>query len=43
MINAIEFIEKYVLADGKRIKLKNYQKKFIKQLEKIKGGRLHLV
>ena len=38
MINAIEFIEQYCLVEGKHIKLKDYQKKFIKWLEQKRLG-----
>jgi hypothetical protein len=38
MINAIEFIEQYCLVNGKHIKLKDYQKKFIKWLEQKRLG-----
>lgn len=36
-MNSIEFIEKYVLVNGEHIKLKDYQKEFIKYLESKKG------
>ena len=36
MIDKITFIEKYVLVNGKHIKLKDYQKKFIKWIEDIR-------
>lgn len=44
MIDTITFIEEYCLINDKHIKLKDYQKKFIKWLEKniIKGGRMEL-
>ncbi len=32
MLNEIDFIEKYILVNGKHIKLKDYQKEFIKFL-----------
>lgn len=36
MIDKITFIEKYVLVNGKHIKLKDYQKKFIKWMDQLK-------
>ena len=44
MIDTITFIEQYCLVNGKHIKLKNYQKKFIKWIQKntIKDGKMDL-
>ena len=36
MIDAITFIEQYCLVNGKHIKLKDYQKKFIKWMNQLK-------
>ena len=36
MIDEITFIEKYCLINGKHIKLKDYQKNFIKWLNQLK-------
>ena len=36
MIDTITFIEQYCLINGKHIKLKNYQKKFIKWVNQLK-------
>ena len=37
MIDEITFIEKYCLINSKHIKLKDYQKKFIKWLNQLKS------
>ena len=37
MIDAITFIEEYCLFNGKHIKLKDYQKKFIKWMIQLKS------
>ena len=37
MIDTIIFIEQYCLINGKHIKLKNYQKKFIKWINQLKS------
>ena len=46
MIDTVTFIEKYCLVNGKHIKLKNYQKKFIKWIKEqkniIKDGKMEL-
>ena len=39
MLNEIDFIEKYVLVNGKHIKLTNAQKNFIKWYTTIKNHR----
>lgn len=36
MIDVVTFIEKYCLVNDKHIKLKDYQKEFIKRLEQWK-------
>lgn len=36
MIDTITFIEQYCLVNGKHIKLKDYQKKFIKWMNQLK-------
>lgn len=36
MIDVVTFIEQYCLINSKHIKLKNYQKEFIKRLEQWK-------
>lgn len=36
MIDTITFIERYCLVNGKYIKLKDYQKNFIKKIEQWK-------
>ena len=36
MIDVITFIEQYCLVNGKRVKLKDYQKKFIKWANQLK-------
>jgi len=36
MIDTITFIEQYCLINGKHIKLKDYQKKFIKWIDQLK-------
>lgn len=36
MIDEITFIEKYVLVNGKHIRLNDYQKKFIKWINQLK-------
>ena len=36
MIDTITFIEEYCLVNGKHIKLKDYQKNFIKKIEQWK-------
>jgi len=36
MIDTIIFIEQYCLVNGKHIKLKDYQKKFIKWINQLK-------
>ena len=36
MIDTITFIEQYCLINGKHIKLKDYQKKFIKWVNQLK-------
>ena len=43
-MDIITFIEQYCLIDGKHIKLKDYQKKFIKWIQKntIKDGKMAL-
>ena len=35
-MDTIDFIEQYCLVNGKRVKLKNYQKKFIKWANQLK-------
>ena len=37
MIDTITFIEQYCLFNDKRIKLKDYQKKFIKWINQLKS------
>ena len=37
MIDEITFIEKYCLINGKHIKLKDYQKKFIKWANQLRS------
>ena len=37
MIDEITFIEQYCLVNGKPIKLKDYQKKFIKWINQLKS------
>ena len=37
MIDTITFIEQYCLVNGKHIKLKDYQKKFIKWMDQLKS------
>ena len=37
MIDTITFIEQYCLVNGKHIKLKDYQKKFIKCINQLKS------
>ena len=36
MIDIVTFIEQYCLINGKHIKLKDYQKKFIKWINQLK-------
>ena len=37
MIDTITFIEQYCLVNGKHIKLKDYQKKFLKWITQLKS------